>query len=270
MSNVTFPGVAALSRTPPVRRFWFDETPVRTSHAAERRHRQTRLAGAFRLFARYGFDQGLAGHITARDPEWTDHFWVNPLGRHFSRIRVSDLLLVNSQGEIVVGKGPVNQAAFAIHAAIHEAHPQLIAAAHTHSLYGKAWSTLGRKLDPLTQDACAFYQDHALFDDFRGVVLDTSEGARIAEALGTNKAVILKNHGILTAGPSVEAAAWWYIALENACHVQLLAQAAGNPQAIPHDVATLTHEQVGRPGGALFSFESLYEGLVESQPDLLD
>ena len=98
---------------------------------------------------------------------------------------------------------PANQAAFAIHAAIHEAHPGIVAAAHTHSLYGKAWSTLGRTLDPLTQDACAFYEDHALFDDFRGVVLDTDEGARIAAALGDRKAVILKNHGILTAGPTV-------------------------------------------------------------------
>ena len=257
-------------RDTPIRKFWFDEVPAAPTLAAERRHRQERLAGAFRLFARYGFDQGLAGHITARDPEWPDHFWVNPLGRHFARIRVSDLLLVNSQGEIVVGEGPLNQAAFAIHSAIHEARPDIVAAAHTHSLYGKAWSTLGRTIDPLTQDSCSFYEDHALFDDFQGVVLDTSEGARIAEALGSNKAVILKNHGILTAGPSVGAAAWWYIALDNACHTQLLAEAAGKPQLIPHDVAALTHERVGRPGGAYFSFESLYEGLVEAEPDLLD
>ncbi|MEI5995680.1 class II aldolase/adducin family protein [Paraburkholderia bengalensis] len=258
-------------RDTPVRKFWFDDdnAPQRT-FAEERRHRQERLAGAFRLFARYGFAQGLAGHITARDPEWTDHFWVNPLGKDFGRIRVSDLLLVNRHGEIVVGEGPVNQAAFAIHAAIHEARPDVVAAAHTHSLYGKAWSTLGRKLDPLTQDACSFYEDHALFDDFRGVVLDTDEGARIAHALGQHKAVILKNHGILTAGPSVEAAAWWYIALDNACHAQLLAQAAGTPQPIPHDMAALTHQQVGRPGGAQHAFESLYEGLVEKERELLD
>ncbi|WP_176054407.1 class II aldolase/adducin family protein [Paraburkholderia caribensis] len=258
-------------RQTPVRKFWFDDdaAPQRTL-AEERRHRQERLAGAFRLFARYGFAQGLAGHITARDPEWTDHFWVNPLGKHFGRIRVSDLLLVNRHGEIVVGDGPVNQAAFAIHAAIHEARPDVVASAHTHSLYGKAWSTLGRKLDPLTQDSCSFYEDHALFDDFRGVVLDTGEGARIADALGQHKAVILKNHGILTVGPSVEAAAWWYIALDNACHAQLLAEAAGTPQPIPHDMATLTHQQVGRPGGALHSFESLYEGLVEEERELLD
>jgi len=131
-------------RETPLRKFWFDEVPPRPTLAAERRHRQERLAGAFRLFARYGFDQGLAGHITARDPEWPDHFWVNPLGRHFSRIRVSDLLLVNNNGEIVVGDGPLNQAAFAIHAAIHEAHPDVVSAAHTHSLYGKAWSTRAR------------------------------------------------------------------------------------------------------------------------------
>ena len=260
---------SALKRHAPLRKFWFDDVPQRENVAAERRYRQERLAVAFRLFARYGFDQGLAGHITARDPQWPDHFWVNPFGKHFSRIRVSDLLLVNAQGEIVVGDGPVNQAAFAIHAAIHEARPDVVAAAHTHSLYGKAWSTLGRTLDPLTQDSCAFYRDHALFDDFRGVVLDTDEGARIAVALGQQKAVILKNHGILTAGPSVEAAAWWYIALDNACHAQLLAEAAGTPHAIPHDVATLTHEQVGRANGALFAFQSLLEGLVEAEPDVL-
>jgi ribulose-5-phosphate 4-epimerase/fuculose-1-phosphate aldolase len=259
-----------LRNRPPLRKFWFDDAPPPASLAAERRHRQERLAGAFRIFARHGFDQGLAGHITARDPEWPDHFWVNPLGLHFSRIRVSDLLLVNSSGEIVVGERPVNQAAFAIHAAIHETRPDVVAAAHTHSLYGKAWSTLGRTLDALTQDSCSFYQDHALFDDFQGVVLDTGEGARIAAALSSYKAVILKNHGILTAGPSVEAAAWWYLALDNACHTQLLAQAAGTPQPIAHDVAVLTHQQVGRPGGARYAFDSLWQVLVQEQPELLE
>ena len=253
----------------PLRRDWFEPAPPRTTHEAERTHRKQRLAVAFRLFARYGFDQGLAGHITARDPELHDHFWVNPLGLHFSRMRVSDLLLVNSQGEIVVGDRPLNRAAFAIHAALHEARPDVVAAAHTHSTYGKAWSAMGRPLDPLTQDGCGFYTDHALFDDYRGVVLETDEGFRIAEALGSRKAVILKNHGILTAGPTVEAAAWWYIALDNACHVQLLAEAAGTPVPIDPETAALTHTQVGRPGGAAYAFEALYQGLVETEPEVL-
>ncbi len=254
----------------PFRQDWFDETPVVRDVVAERRHRQERLAGAFRVFARQGFDRGLAGHITARDPELTDHFWVNPFGLHFSRIKVSDLLLVNSHGEIVVGRGPLNRAAFAIHAAIHEARPDVVAAAHTHSLHGKTWSTLGRHLAPLTQDSCVFYEDHGLFDEFGGVVHETSEGDKIAAALGARKAVILKNHGILAAGPSVESAAWWYIALEDACHAQLLAEAAGDPQPIPHEQAALTHSQIGRQRGADRAFDSLWQGLVEAEPDLLD
>jgi len=263
------PSIERVRNRTPQRRDWFEPAPPRVGHEAERQHRRQRLAVAFRLFARYGFDQGLAGHITARDPELHDHFWVNPLGLHFSRIRVSDLLLVNSQGEIVVGDRPLNRAAFAIHAALHEARPDVVAAAHTHSTYGKAWSAMGRPLDPLTQDSCGFYQDHAVFDDYRGVVLETDEGFRIARALGDRKAVILKNHGILTAGPSVEAAAWWYIALDNACHTQLLAEAAGTPVPIDPATAALTHGQVGRAGGALFAFEALYRGLVEAEPDVL-
>ena len=259
-----------LLRAEPYRQDWFDEAENTRSIPQERRHRQERLAGAFRIFARYGFDQGLAGHITARDPELHDHFWVNPFGLHFSRIKVSDLLLVNSHGEIAVGDGPLNRAAFAIHAAIHEARPDVVAAAHTHSLYGKAWASHGRKLDPLTQDSCVFYEDHGLFDDFGGVVYETDEGSRIAEALGQRKGVILKNHGILTAGPTVEAAAWWYIALDNACHTQLLAEAAGTPQPIPHEMAALTHTQIGRPNGAARAFDALWQGLVEAEPELLD
>ncbi len=171
------------------------QPPTFSSVAEQRLHLQQRLAAAFRLFSRFGFDEGVAGHITARDPERSDCFWVNPFGMHFSQIKVSDLSLVNHQGEVLQGR-PINGAAFAIHSQVHQARPDVVAAAHAHSLYGKAWSSLGRLLDPLTQDACAFYRDHAMFDDFTGVVLDTSEGRRIADALGGSKAAILRNHGL--------------------------------------------------------------------------
>ena len=166
----------------------------------ERRHRKQRLAAAFRLFGHFGFDEGIAGHITARDPELLDHFWVNPFGMNFKMIRVKDLILVNDQGVVVDGNWPVNLAAFAIHSQVHAARPDVVAAAHAHSVHGKSWSSLRRLLDPLTQDACAFYGDHALFEDYTGVVLDLQEGKRLAHALGANKAVILSNHGLLTVG----------------------------------------------------------------------
>lgn len=237
----------------------------------ERRHRKQRLAAAFRLFGHFGFDEGAAGHITARDPELSDHFWVNPLGMNFKQIRVKDLLLVNGRGEVVEGDWPLNAAAFAIHSQIHAARPDVVAAAHAHSLHGKAWSSLRRPLDPLTQDACAFYGDHSVFDDYTGVVLDLDEGKRIAQALGGHKAVILANHGLLTVGQtSVDEAAWWFITMERTCQAQLLAEAAGTPLRIDPGQAEKTARQVGTPMAGWRQFQPLYDWIVSVQPDLLE
>lgn len=236
----------------------------------ERLHRKQRLAAALRLFALYGFDEGVAGHITARDPQYSDHFWVNPFGIYFGQIRVSDLLLVNHKGEVVEGDRPVNAAAFAIHSQIHLARPDVVAAAHAHSVYGKAWSSLGRPLAPITQDACSFYDDHAVFDDYTGVVLSTQEGQRIANTLGDRKALILRNHGLLTVGQSVDEAAWWFIAMDRSCQAQLMTEAAGQPIQIDPEVASLTFSQVGSHFMGWFSFQSLYDKIVHQQPDLLN
>ena len=101
-----------------------------------RRDQLEKLAAGFRLFDYFGFNEGVAGHITYRDPEFKDHFWVNPLGVHFSQISVSDLLLVNHDGKVVQGDKDVNVAAFAIHSRLHKARPDVNAAAHSHSIYG--------------------------------------------------------------------------------------------------------------------------------------
>ncbi len=248
-----------------------DETGVQqVDFARERLERKQKLAAAYRLFSRFGFDEGVAGHITARDPELTDHFWVNPFGMHFGHIKVSDLILVNHDGSVVNSDQPLNQAAFAIHSQVHAARPDVVAAAHTHSTYGRAWSTLGRPLDPITQDVCAFYEDHAVFDDYTGVVLDLEEGKRIAHSLGDNKAVILRNHGLLTVGHSVDEAAWWFITMERSCQVQLLAESAGTPKRIEPEMAALTASQVGSHLAGWFSFQPLYQRIVTEQPDLLE
>ncbi|HUC04272.1 MAG TPA: class II aldolase/adducin family protein [Acidimicrobiales bacterium] len=236
----------------------------------ERRHRKQRLAAAFRVFGRLGFDEGTAGHITARDPERTDHFWVNPLGMNFRQIRVKDLLLVDHRGEVVEGNWPVNTAAFVIHSQIHAARPDVVSAAHAHSVHGKAWSSLRRRLDPLTQDACAFYGDHVVFDDFTGAVLDLEEGKRIAHALGACKAAVLVNHGLLTVGRTVDEAAWWFVTMERTCQAQLLAEAAGTPVPISDDVAATTFRQTGSHRTGWRQFQPLYDLVVAEEPDLLD
>lgn len=244
-------------------------TTAARTRAQERTHRKQRLAATLRIFARYGFDEGAGGHVTARDPELAHCFWTNPFGVHFGSVRVSDLVLVDPTGTVVEGTGRVNPAGFVIHSSLHDTRPDVVAAAHTHSVHGRAWSTLRRPLDPITQDACAFYEDHAVFADYTGVVLAAEEGRRIARALGEGKALVLANHGLLTVGGSVEEAAWWFVTMERSCQVQLLAEAAGSPVPIDPDSARRTRGEIGTPGIARFNFRVLYEEIVAAQPDLL-
>jgi ribulose-5-phosphate 4-epimerase/fuculose-1-phosphate aldolase len=237
----------------------------------ERRHRLERLAASFRLFGRFGFDEGVAGHITVRDPEDADRFWVNPFGMNFKHIKVSDLICVDHHGDVVVGTNPVNRAAFAIHSRVHAARPDVVAAAHSHSVYGKAWSAFRRPLQALTQDSCAFYDDHVVFDDYTGVVLDPAEGDRIGAALGNAKAAILSNHGNLTVGHTVDEATWWFITMERTCQAQLLASAVGfEPVEIDPHQAKKTAGQVGSHEAGWFNFQPLYDWISREEPDLFD
>jgi len=237
----------------------------------KRLFRKQRLAAGLRLFALYGFDFGPAGHITVRDPEWTDHFWINPMGMYFGHVRVSDLLLVNHDGDIVIGNKSVNQAGFQIHSAIHRARPDVHGVAHSHSTYGKAWSTLGRFLDPLTQDSAFFYEQQVL-SDFTGIVLNADQAQQIVHDLGDKNLAILKNHGFLTAAPSVESAVWWFIALEDAARAQIIAESsASKPIPLSHEIATYTANQNGSGvDRGRYGFQPLYERIVRAQPDLLD
>lgn len=245
--------------------------PTFDSVEDERYYRKTHLAGALRLFGRFGFSEGVAGHITVRDPEYPDHFWVNPFGMSFRHIRQSDLILVNHQGEVVYGTRPVNRAAFVLHAAIHQARPDVVAAAHSHSPFGKSFSSLGIPLAPLTQDACIFYEDHVLIADHGGeVVFEIEAGKDFAAAFSTGKAAIHQNHGLFTVGETVDEAAFWFISMERSCQAQLMAMAAGDPIEIRHEYASYTREQTAFHAAGWFSFQPLWDEISRSEPDLFD
>ena len=236
----------------------------------ERRHRKQRLAAAFRIFGKLGFDEGVAGHITARDPEHDDRFWVNPFGMSFKQIRVRDLICVDHGGTVVEGSWPVNAAAFAIHSQVHAARPDVIAAAHSHSVHGKAFASLHRPLRPLTQDACIFFEDHGLYTEYGGVANDVEEGKRIAVALGENKAAILANHGLITVGHSVDEALFWFVTMERTCQAELLALSAGGGVPIPDDTAREVYKQVGSHLAGWFSAQPLFDWILAEQPDCLE
>ncbi|KAI0362354.1 arad-like aldolase/epimerase [Trametes cingulata] len=247
--------------------------PKFSSKQLERQYIKFRLAQAFRLFGKLGYDEGVAGHITVRDPIRPDCFWVNPFGKHFCLIQPDDLLLVDHHANVQIAEsGPntlLNRAAFMIHSTVHSARPDVNCAAHTHSIHGRAFSTLGKPLDIITQDSCAFYQDHGVYDQYGGVVLNEQEGAHIAKALGNKKAVILQNHGLLVATDSIEATVHFYVSLDKSCHVQLMADAAAagtgqKTKKIPAKEAAFTHGVVGTMYAGYFNGLSRFQ-LLEAE-----
>lgn len=237
----------------------------------ERLRRKQKLAGALRIFGRFGFGEGVAGHITVRDPEFPDHFWVNPLGLSFRHMRVSDLLLVNHQGQVVYGKHSVNRAAYVLHAAVHNARPDVVAAAHAHSVYGKAFSALGIPLDALTQDSCAFYEQNVVISDHGGaVVFEPDAGHDFAQAFGKHRAAIHQNHGHFTVGATVDEAVFWFVCFERCAQAQLLAMAAGTPKHIPHASAVYTRENAGSALTGWMHFQPLWQEICRTDPELFE
>ncbi|GAB7357628.1 hypothetical protein MBLNU459_g0126t1 [Dothideomycetes sp. NU459] len=248
----------------------FPTPPEFTDKYEERAYLKGRLAAAFRIFGKFGFDEGVAGHITLRDPVDPTTFWVNPFGLAFSLVNASDLILVNEEGDVIDGgeNRLLNTAAFMIHSAVHQARPDVMAACHSHSIHGRAFCALGRKLDTISQDSCAFHDDHVVYDSFNGVVLVAEEGNNIARFLGKNKAVLLQNHGILTVGHTVEEAVFWFCSMEKCAQAQLMADAAaagrgGKTIKIDEEDAKYTFETVGTHEAGYFSAKPLFDVIAK-------
>ncbi|KAK5193282.1 hypothetical protein LTR99_006832 [Exophiala xenobiotica] len=228
----------------------FPSPPRFTDKYEEREYLKGRLALAFRIFGKFGFDEGVAGHITLRDPVDPHTFWVNPFGVAFSHIKRSDLILVDHEGKVIDG-GPcrlLNTAAYMIHAAIHNARPDVLCAAHSHSIYGRSFCALGRPIDIITQDSCAFYNDQAVYTQFKGIVLAKEEGENIAKAIGPKKACLLQNHGLLTC----DAAA---------------AGRGGETIKIDEEDAAFTYKSVGTPRAGWFSAKPMFDVMARECGD---
>jgi ribulose-5-phosphate 4-epimerase/fuculose-1-phosphate aldolase len=208
----------------------------------------------------------MSGHISVRDPENPHTFWTNPLSRHFGLLKATDMVLINYAGEVVGGNTtrPANAAGFLIHAAVHKARPDVHAACHTHSPYGKAWSAFARPLEMINQDVTYFYGDaQAVYPDFGGVVFTEAEGQRLAASLGPKgKGLILRNHGLLTVGSTVDEAAFLFTNMERSCEIQLMVEAAAasgiKKVFVDDEAAEYTFRMASDP-------EALY---YEFQPDL--
>jgi ribulose-5-phosphate 4-epimerase/fuculose-1-phosphate aldolase len=197
---------------------------------AERAHRKRMCAVGYRIFGAMRWGQLGDGHISARDPERTDHFWVLDWGVPFRFATVGDLVLVGPDGSVSDADGrptgAVNTAGYNIHAPLLAARPDVVSAAHTHTGYGTPWSANVAPFRAISQESCAFVFDQALFDDEEVEVLSTDGGKRIAAALGDRKFCILRNHGLLTVAPTVEGAVGFFVMAERVAEVHVKAPAA--------------------------------------------
>ena len=247
---------------------------LKTNNPEElREHRKKHLVGACRAFGQWGLDYGFAGHLTIRDPEHPDLYWTNPMAVHFAQVKLSNLILVNHDGEVVEGDHAVNQAGFVLHAAVHTANPDILAICHAHTVHGGAYASLGRPLPPITQDACAFFEDHVVIREEAGQVsVEREAGLNIAHAFKGIRAAIHQNHGLFTVSRhSIDAAAFYFMALERCCQQQLMIDATGHePIEIPAERARYSREHVGSEYTGWLCFQTVYGDLVQRSPDMFD
>lgn len=194
--------------------------------STERHLRKRDAALGYRLLAALGWGDTGDGHISARDPEQPDHFWLLRMGVPFGAARVSDLVLVAPDGSLAAGDGHVNKAGYHIHQPLLAARSDIASACHTHTAWGTPFSAEARTFEPITQEACIFFEDHAVFDDEEVQVQSTAAGARIAEALAQHSAVILRNHGLLTVGASVAATVANFVIMERVAEAHMKASLA--------------------------------------------
>ncbi|MGH8415804.1 MAG: class II aldolase/adducin family protein [Pseudomonas sp.] len=249
----------------------FPEMPDFKSFEEERQYRKKHLVAACRAFAAHSLDYGFAGHLTVRDPEFPELYWTNPMCVHFSKVKMSNLILADHKGKVVQGEYAINRAGFVLHAAVHEEHQDIVAMCHAHTIYGGAWAATGRPLLPITQDAAVFFEDHVVITAEAGAVaVETKAGNSVCGSFKDVRAAIHQNHGLLTASRhSIDEAAFWFIALERCCQQQLLIEASGiEPKLVTPERARYSRENVGSPFIGWLHFQALYDKIAADQPDM--
>ena len=215
-----------------------------------RADRKRQVALGYRILAAQRWGDLGDGHISARDPERHDCFWMLRFGVPYHEATTSDLVLVGPDGELVEGEGIINIAGYYIHHPILEARPDLVSVAHVHTGWGTPFSAEVRPIEPITQESCVFFEDHAIIDNEEVQVQSTVAGGLIAEALGNHRAVILRNHGLLTTGTRVDEAVGTFVMMERVAEAHMKVREAKpiSAEAARYAKKDLIRYGAGRPG----------------------
>jgi len=223
---------------------------------------RVQLAAAYRMVEYYGWTEQIYGHLTARVPGPEAHFLINPFGLSYDEVTASNLVKIDCDGNIVDDSPyPINRAGFVIHSAVHLANSdEHKCVMHTHTRAGMAIAALKEGLQPISMASTAFYGNLS-YHDYEGVSLDTDERGRLLDDLGANKAMMLRNHGILTTGRTVPEAFQRLYRLERACQIQVDAAAAGTLNLLSDNVAKVS--AAGMEGGATMHADASTFGGLE-------
>jgi len=205
------------------------------------------IAACYRLLAHYGMSDMMANHVTLRVPGEPDAFLTNPYGMMYEEMTASCMLKINHAGTVLYTPNfgalnyGFNKPGYILHSAVHVARPEIDCVIHTHTPAGLALASLQCGLLPLTQTAMRFH--HIAYHDYWGVVLDRAEQASLIADLGSAEAMILRNHGLLTAGKTIGEAFNWMHRLELSCRSQLAAMACNTPfSPVPERVIEETYQ----------------------------
>ena len=232
------------------------------------------LALAYRLFDHFGWHELIYNHITVRVPGEEGRFLINPFGLMYREITASNLVKIDLEGRVLsTPPRRVNPAGFVVHAAVHSFRDDAQAVIHSHTTAGQAVSCQRQGLLPLSF-ASVFFHERLAYHDFEGITLDRDECSRLARDLGASNAMILRNHGLLTCGPSLAHAFVLHYQLQRACEVQVAAQAGGvSVCLVPEEVAT---RAAGQYAAALTSggedemlFDAMRRWMVAKDPTFL-
>ena len=206
------------------------------------------LAAILRWADREGLSEGICNHFSLLVPGTTDQFLLNPQGRHWSEVRGSDLIVVDSSGELIKGHYNAEPSAFHIHSSVHRSSPSAKCVLHAHPPYCTALACIeGGRLEWCSQNSLRYYGRVAYDDVYRGAAFDRSEGDRISSKLADAEILFMANHGVLVTGEDVALAFDDLYYLERTAMAQIIAMSAGRPlRLIPDDVCRATHEQIAK------------------------
>jgi L-fuculose-phosphate aldolase len=216
-----------------------------------------KLIAAGRILDEAGLGDLTRGHVSIRVPGDPTHFYMKPHSFGFEEITPENIVLCNLEGEKISGGGRKHSEVY-IHSEIFKARPDVMSVIHAHPTYAVAWSATGKPLQPISQPGIAFADGVPYFTDTVDLIRSTDMGAGVARALGTHKAVLMRNHGVAVVGATVDEATILTIMLDNAAQIQLLAEAAGGPGPL-FDAASIQrlHDNITRPEQYTINFEYL-------------